>query len=239
MIERIRDGRCDLVFDLLAEGSAATTCDEEGAPLIRWCAYYGDVSAIRQLVAHGAPLETLGANYDLNGAAFHGHWQLCQFLVECGADPNHRLADTGETVLHSALSRANRLATDHVVGVLLSAGADPNVATIAGIETGSFMRDSKTRGETPLHRAAAFGSEVAIRMLLDAGASPAAVDAHEESPLSWASWHLRPAAILRMLCFDGWSIHPEANWTGDHGAGWGGLDRHLAGRPHLPSQARP
>ena len=170
MIERIRDGRCDLVFDLLAEGSAATTCDEEGAPLILWCAYYGDVSAIRHLVAHGAPLETLGANYDLNGAAFHGHWQLCQFLVECGADPNHRLADTGETAPHSALSRANRLATDHVVGVLLSAGADPNVATIAGIETGSFMRDSKTRGETPLHRAAAFGSEVAIRMLLDAGA---------------------------------------------------------------------
>ena len=232
-IERIRDGRTDLVFELIAAGEPATSRDAGGVPLIRWCAYYGDVSAIRFLVAEGESLEALGDNFDLNGAAFHGHWQLCQFLIEQGADPNHRLPDTGETPLHAALSRANPLAMEPVVAILLDAGADPNAATVAGAETGCFMRDSRTRGEIPLHRAAAFGSEEAIRRLLDAGASPAARDAHGDTPLSWASWHLRPAAILRLLCFDDWSIHPDAAWTGDHGAGASGMDRHLIGQPHL------
>lgn len=233
MIERIRDGRTDLVMDLVAAGTAATARDEGGVPLIRWCAYYGDVSALRHLLANGETLGSLGANLDLNGAAFHGHWQLCEFLIEQGADPNHRLTDTGETALHAALSRANPLRVDPVVAVLLDAGADPNIATVPGVETGCFMRDSRTRGETPLHRAAAFGSEAAIRRLIDAGASTSARDAHGDTALSWASWHLRPAAILRLLCFDGWSVHPDAAWTGDHGAGASGMDRHLVGRPHL------
>jgi ankyrin repeat protein len=232
LIERIRDGRCDLVFDLAAKGSSAAARDSSGVPVIRWCAYYGDVSAIRHLLAQGETLGSLGPNLDLNGAAFHGHWQLCQFLIENGADPNHRLAGTGETPLHAALSRAGQITAEHVLAVLLDAGADPGVAASAGSETGCFMRDVRTRGEFPLHRAAAFGSEAAIRKLLEAGASPAVTDAHGDSPLSWASRHLRPAAIIRLLCFDDWSIHPEASWTGDHGAGWSGMDRHLVGRPN-------
>jgi ankyrin repeat protein len=56
------------------------------------------------------------------------------------------------------------------------------------------MRDIRTRAETPLHRAAAFGSEAAIRMLLDAGARRDAKDMNGDSPLTWASWHLRPKA---------------------------------------------
>lgn len=231
-IERIRDGRCDLVFDLSGSGNAAAARDADGVPLIRWCAYYGDVSAVRHLLANGETLDSLGPNFDLNGAAFHGHWQLCQFLVENGADPNYRLPDTGETALHAALSRANQLTAGHVVTVLLDAGADPGVATRPGVETGCFMRDVRTRGEYPLHRAAALASEEVIRKLVEAGASRGAVDAHGDSPLSWASRHLRPAAILRLLCFGDWSIHPDADWTGDHGAGWSGMDRHLIGRPH-------
>ena len=235
LIERIRDGRCDLVFELPANGNAAAS-DANGVPLIRWCAYYGDVSAVRHLLAHGEALDSLGPNLDLNGAAFHGHWQLCQFLIENGADPNYPLPDTGETALHAALSRANQLTTEHVVTMLLDAGADPGVPTRSGIETGCFMRDVRTRGEYPLHRAAAFGSENVIRKLIEAGASPAAVDAHGDSPLSWASRHLRPAAIIRLLCFGDWSINPDASWTGDHGSGWSGMDRHLTGRPHPASK---
>jgi ankyrin repeat protein len=63
------------------------------------------------------------------------------------------------------------------------------------------MRDIRTRGETPLHRAAAFGTEVTIQMLLDAGARIDAIDMNGDSPLTWASWHLRPWSILRKLCF--------------------------------------
>jgi ankyrin repeat protein len=93
------------------------------------------------------------------------------------------------------------------------------------------MRDARTRGETPLHRAAAFASEATIAALLEAGASPAAKDEQGDSPLSWASWHLRPAAILRMLCHGDHAIHPAAHWTGDHGQGASGMDIALLGEP--------
>ena len=49
--------------------------------------------------------------------------------------------------------------------VLLAGGASVNVSTIPGVRTEAFTH-SKTRGETPLHRAAAFGTPTAVEMLL-------------------------------------------------------------------------
>lgn len=233
MIDRIRNGRTDLVHDYLAAGRRASATDSNGVSLIKWCAYYGDVSAIRWLLANGEALTSLGDNLDLNGAAFHGHWQMCEFLIEHGADPNQPHRDAGETPLHAALSRASRAAQERVVAVLLSAGADPNVSALAGAETGCFMRDAHTKAETPLHRAAAFANTATIGSLLRAGARADARDMHGETPLSWASWHLRPASILRMLCFDDFTIHPEARWDGDHGAGLSGMDASLLGEPRI------
>jgi ankyrin repeat protein len=57
-----------------------------------------------------------------------------------------------------------------VVKVLLAKGADPNRTTKPSVETRAFMRDCRTRAETPLHRAAAFATEDAIQLLLDGGA---------------------------------------------------------------------
>ncbi len=86
MFDEITDGRTDLVFDYVAAGHAASSADQGGVSLLQWCSYYGDVSAIRFLLAEGESLESLGENLGLNGAVFHGHWQLCQFLIESGAD---------------------------------------------------------------------------------------------------------------------------------------------------------
>lgn len=230
MIEQIANGRTDRVFDWIAGGGDPRAADGHGTPIIRWCAYYGDVSAIRHLLAHGEELGSLGANLDLNGAAFHGHWPLCAFLIEQGADPNVVLAETGETPLHAAAS-TQRPAAELVVQLLLASGANPNLATIKDRETGSFMRDCRTKCETPLHRAAAFGSAGLIERLLAAGAEKTARDASGDTPLSWASWHRRPSAILRLLLHPPHSLHPDAEWSGDHGHGLGGLDRHLLGTP--------
>jgi hypothetical protein len=219
MLDRISDGRCDLVFDYLSQGHAATSTDANGVSLIKWCAYYGDVSAIRFLVARGESLAALGENLDLGGVAFHGHWQLCQFLSENGADVNFG-GDNGETPLHSALCKANRPVYDEVVRVLLANGANPNAKTKASAETECFMRDCRTKAETPLHRAAAFGSEQVIDLLMNAGAHRDAKDMNGDSPLTWASWHLRPDSILRRLCYDGFHIRPERRSSYDHGVGW-------------------
>jgi uncharacterized protein len=223
MLDRIVDGRTDLVFDYLAAGHAADACDADGTSLLQWCAYYGDVSAIRFLLANGATMECLGENLDLNGAAFHGHWRLCQFLIERGADANLPLADAGETPLHAALCSTVRVAHDRVLRVLLGAGANPNCATKPGAETGAFMRDCRTKGETPLHRAAAFGSEETIQLLLDAGAKIDAKDANGDSPLGWASWYLRPDSVLRMLCYGEFRIRPQRQT----------MAAYLQGTPHV------
>jgi ankyrin repeat protein len=209
MLEQIADGRTDLVFEYLAAGHAAVSRDARGVSLIQWCAYHGDVSAIRFLVSHGERLASLGPNLDLNGAVFHGHWRLVQFLIESGADVNHALPDTGETPLHAALCKSGREAFDTIVKILLDAGADPNARTKPNIETGSFMRDCRTKGETALHRAAAFGSERVIELLIKKGAVIDARDAHGDTPLSWASWHLRPRPILRLLTYGRFHVHPE------------------------------
>lgn len=201
MFERIAEGHTHLVMDMIAAGSPATAKDARGVSLIEWCAYHGDVTAIRFLLLNGERLATLGDNLDLNGAVFHGHIRLVRFLIEHGADVNHPLPDTGETPLHAALCKADRPEFDDILNLLLDAGANPNIATKVDIETGAFMRDVRTKGETPLHRAAAFGSEKAITLLRERGAVIDARDANGDTPLSWASWHLRPRPILRLLAY--------------------------------------
>jgi len=222
ILKQITDGRTDMVFDYVAAGNLATSTDDHETRLIQWCAYYGDVSAIKFLLTQGESIQSLGDNLDLNGAAFHGHWRLCEFLVEQGADVNKPLADTGETPLHAALCKADRLAHDLVLKVLLRQGANPNCVTRPSVETGGFMRDCKTKGETPLHRAAAFGNEKTIQMLLDAGANLEAKDMNGDSPLGWASWYLRPDSILRMLCYGEFFIRPNR----------GSMAGYLLGEPH-------
>jgi uncharacterized protein len=201
MFDQISEGRTDLVFDHVAAGHSAKAADERGVSLIQWCAYHGDVSAIKFLLAQGESLRSLGDNLDLNGAVFHGHPALCEYLIGQGADVNRALPDTGETPLHSALCKTDRSRHDAVLKLLLAHGANPDCVTKPAVETGAFMRDIRTRGETPLHRAAAFGTEATIQMLLDAGARIDAKDMNGDSPLTWASWHLRPRSILRLLCY--------------------------------------
>jgi len=209
MLSELGDGRTELVFDLLEAGLPASYRDEHGVSLMRQCAYYGDVSAIRFLLSRGESLASLGENLGLEDASFHGHWRLCKFVLEQGADVNRASEDTGETPLHNVLSKTDRLVYDRVLMVLLSHGANPNVATKPGIETGAFMRDCRTKGETPLHRAAAFGEVETIRILKEAGAILDARDANGETPLSWASWYGRPTPVLRELLYGDFRIHPQ------------------------------
>jgi uncharacterized protein len=205
----LAEGRTELVFDLLAAGVPADFKAQDGVSLLAHCAYYGDVSAIRYLLDHGEKLASLGQDLGIGGASYHGHWRLCQFLLEQGADANHADRDTGETPLHNALSKTDRVVYDRVLKVLLAHGANPNAATKPGVETGAFMRDCRTKSETPLHRAAAFGEVETIQMLKEAGAIVDARDANSETPLSWASWYGRPTPILRELLYGNFRIHPQ------------------------------
>jgi ankyrin repeat protein len=131
-----------------------------------------------------------------------------------------------------ALSKAGRPAYFPVVRLLLERGADVHARTIPDVETGAFMRDVRTRGETALHRAAAFANLETIRLLIDRGADLSARDAYGDTPLSWASWHLRPGAILHLLQHGEYEVSEAviAKITTDHGDGWGyGMEKNMLG----------
>ena len=156
-------------------------------------------------------------------------------LLAHGANVGWTEPETGETPLHSALCKAGRPHYGHVVRLLLDAGADPNARTIPGKETGAFMRDVRTRGETPLHRAAAYADAAIIQLLLERGADRTLTDANGDTPLSWASLHLRPGAILALLAFPPHVITAKHidSYPADHGQGWGGMEARTMG-DYLP-----
>lgn len=193
LLHKITEGHTDLVFEYLAQATEAPNYVE----LLRACAYYGDVSAMKYLLAKGVTLAALHPN-PLYNAAFHGHWRLCQFLIDSGIPVDDVLEETGETSLHSVFGHPYGPAYDEVVRVLLAGGAKVNAVTIPGVRTETFTH-SQTRGETPLHRAAAFGTVTAIELLLKHGAEITTKDANGDLPLNWASWFRRPGEILEKL----------------------------------------
>jgi ankyrin repeat protein len=139
----------------------------------------------------------------LVGVAYMNNVECVRLLLEGGADPN-AVNECGETALHSSLTKAgeqNVSAADRhaVVQLLIKHGADPNRRTIPGKVTLGFWRDVRTRGETPLHRAAAYASEETVKFLLKAGADKTIRDANGDSPQSWASWHWRPKHLIFLL----------------------------------------
>ena len=125
MLDRIRDGRTDLVFELVCDQRTAMTADEDGVSLIQWCAYYGDVSAVRWLLTHGESLERLGDNFGLSAAAFHGHWRLCEFLLENGAVNGEKIVNgsvTTEKIANGAVTNS-KLGADSVTAGKIQNGA--------------------------------------------------------------------------------------------------------------------
>ncbi len=236
ILDRISRGRTDLVFDLLALPDWQSILHEGDVKPLQWFVYYNDTTALKAVLAAGGDLSSIDLDNELGHASFFGHWKVVDLLIKQGANVNSAQPDTGETALHSALCKAGRPYYLYVLKLLVESGADVNARTIPGKETGGFMRDVRTKGETPLHRAAAYGDEAMISYLIEHGADREARDANGDSPLTWASEHLRPGSILKMLAFPPHFISDAgaAQITSDHGCGWGtGMDRKILG-DYLP-----
>ncbi|MBK8388339.1 MAG: ankyrin repeat domain-containing protein [Saprospiraceae bacterium] len=232
----ISRGRTDYIFELFKFPNWQDLLHKGSVKLLQWLVYYNDTTALRAVLNHGGNLDSINLNEELGNAAFFGHWKVCDFLINNGANVNAFVDKTNETPLHNALAKAGRPYYFYVVKLLVEKGANVNAKTIPGIETGAFMRDVRTKGESPLHRAAAYADAKTIAFLIDHGADKTAKDANGNSPLSWASEHLRPGVILSLLSYDGFQIgeaHKTIN-TSDHGHGWGNsMDWNLLG-DYLP-----
>ena len=232
ILDSIARGRTDFIFDLLKKENWKELLHQGQVKPLQWLVYYNDTTALKAVLEAGGDLKSINLNTELGHAAFFGHWKVCDFLIKHGADVNAKQPNTNETALHSALSKAGRPYYIYTVRLLVEKGADVNAKTIPGIETAAFMRDVRTKGETPLHRAAAYADEKTISFLLEHGADKEAKDANGDSPLTWASEHLRPGRILALLSYGPFKIgeaHKEKNIS-DHGYGWGnGMDWNLMG----------
>lgn len=237
----ISKGRTDFIFRLLHQANWTDLLHEGEVKPLQWLVYYNDTTALRAVLEAGGNLDSINLNEELGNAAFFGHWKVCDFLINHGADVNSFVEQSRETPLHNALAKAGRPYYFYVVRLLVEKGADVNAKTLEGKETGAFMRDVRTKGETPLHRAAAYADERTISFLLSQGADKTLKDAYGNSPLSWASEHLRPGTILSLLSYGEHRIgeaHQVKN-TSDHGHGWGNsMDWNLLGDylPEIASQ---
>lgn len=240
LLDYIARGRTDLVFELLKLSDWKTVLHEGDVKALQWFVYYNDTTALKAILNAGGDLSSIDLDRELGHASFFGHWKVVDFLIKQGADVNWAIPDTGETPLHSALCKAGRPYFLYVIKLLVENGADVNARTTPGGESGAFMRDVRTKGETPLHRAAAYGDEAMIQYLLDNGADKQARDANGDSPISWASAHLRPGSILHLLSFEGQFVgeNSRSMITSDHGCGWGnGMERKFLG-DYLPESGK-
>ncbi len=236
IFELISRGRTDFIIELIKIPNWKELLNKGHIKPLQWLVYYNDVTGLRTVIVNGGTLESININDELGNAAFFGHWKVCDFLINNGADVNYYVDKTNETPLHNALAKSGRPYYFYTVRLLVEKGANINAITIPGLATGAFMRDVRTKGETPLHRAAAYADEQTISFLIENGADKLAKDTNGASPLSWASEHLRPGRILALLTYGELSIgerHKTKNIS-DHGHGWGNaMDWNLIG-DYLP-----
>jgi cytohesin len=200
MLDAALQGDLDSVTRLVSLGADINYNDQWGNCAVFSAAWDGNIKALEHFYNLGATFE-LGDKNLLCNAAYNGQLESVRWLIQNGADANYTL-ETGENALHYTISSTGKMPErNEIVRILINAGTDVNKRTIPGISTLCFMRDAFLKGETPLHRAAAYGDEEMVKTLLKAGADPSEKDANGDTPISWGSWHLRPSSVLGLLLY--------------------------------------
>ena len=203
MLEAASNGDLTTVEELVLKGADINYTDAWGNFAAFSAAWNGNTKALDLFYNLGAKISFENANLLCN-AAYNGKVDSVKWLLDKGEDANFSFIDTGENALHYTISKTSEIdERTEIVKILIAAGTDVTKKTIPGKPTLCFMRDAYLKGESPLHRAAAFGNVSIIKMLLEAGADPSIKDSNGDTPISWGSWYLRDADVLRLLVYKG------------------------------------
>uniref|UniRef100_A0A672SSI3 Ankyrin repeat and KH domain-containing protein 1-like n=1 Tax=Sinocyclocheilus grahami TaxID=75366 RepID=A0A672SSI3_SINGR len=181
-------GFLDVVKVLLKEGANIEDHNENGHTPLMEAASAGHVEVSRVLLEYGAGINTHSNEFKesaLTLACYKGHLDMVRFLLEAGADQEHKTDE-----MHTALMEACMDGHVEVARLLLDSGAQVNMPadsfesplTLAAcgghvelaallIERGANLEEVNDEGYTPLMEAAREGHEEMVALLLAQGAN--------------------------------------------------------------------
>ena len=193
----------------------------------------GNLIEVKRLISNGGWMDVDCKGVDrqtstpLYLAAYGGHNDVVQVLLDAGADPNQAAAG-GWTPLFMCV----QYGTKEVVQLLLDRGADPNKENYIGctplqlaarcgfkekvqllIERGADPNKAAINGYTPLHGAATYGHKEVVNLLLNGGAQY-----HEENDHGYSMDTLHYAAkygyteVVELLCDRGADPNKTDRW---------------------------
>ncbi|MEM7366594.1 MAG: ankyrin repeat domain-containing protein [Pseudomonadota bacterium] len=200
MIDRCAKGDLASVKSMVQEGADVNYRGSHGNTPLAFSAFIGHLDLIHLLMDAGADPNSPGYedSVPVGLAAYEGHSDAVRLLLERGANPNIANATTGVTPLHEAIVKDTPNQASCVMH-LLAAGADPNAVSGQDAETNAFFESVRVYSESPLHWAAAYGTEETIRLLIQHGADVSLIDGRGETPAQWAGRHQRSTEIRELL----------------------------------------
>lgn len=173
---------------LLARGFDPNTISEKGVPGLLLAIQSESKRSALLLARHPdtkVNVETRTGETPLMLAAIQNQIELCQVLIDRGADVNRQ----GWTPLHYAATRGHR----EVMRLLL--------------EHDAYIDSETAQGVTPLMMAARYGSPLSVKLLLEEGADPTLVDAQNATALDWAMQADRQQSAFYIKAFtESWHI---------------------------------
>ncbi|KAK6627845.1 hypothetical protein RUM44_010324 [Polyplax serrata] len=162
--------------------------NENGHTPLMEAASAGHVGVAKILLDHGAGINTHSNEFKesaLTLACYKGHLDMVRFLLEAGADQEHKTDE-----MHTALMEASMDGHVEVARLLLDSGAQVNMPTdsfespltlaacgghtelaMLLIERGANIEEVNDEGYTPLMEAAREGHEEMVALLLSQGAN--------------------------------------------------------------------
>lgn len=178
-----RVGRSTCLSLALVALGLGSTPDAFAAAQVATAARNGDLTAMRELLAAGAPVNEAenDGSTALLWATYQSDPDMVAALLEAGADAN-----TANRLGLTPLLQAARTGDAAVLRLLLENGADPNAAI--------------TAGETPLMAAARAGNLEAVSLLLERGSDPDASESYQgQTAMMWAAAEGHEAVVARLL----------------------------------------
>ena len=220
-------GRFDVLLLLLDAGSRASNVDKFGQTALHIACSYPEECDIRMKVIETllkvmsldeARLADKNSCTALDIAAERGHFRIVECLLDYGCVDMHP-ATKQRTNCSTALLRAcSRAGNGEVVALLIEAGFDVN-----GVENGSlctplhlaarcnsglvatlllknaYVNQMDKNGQIPLHYAISRGQVDSVRLLLEAGSNPLAIDMTGKTLLGLAASSDNDAIVEMML----------------------------------------